>query len=129
MEQKKKGKLLKLVTLLLAIMIGSLLAGIIEYGSDSVDNKKENDSSDVEVTPQKNYYIYCYMNSGIDGMVTPKTGYYLQYSNKFLEECSSSATGYGNVYVKEGYYAYLKSKYITPNLKVYSVSSVSLSRD
>lgn len=129
MKQKIKNKLLKVVAVFLAIMIGLLLARIIEFVSDSVENKTETGSTEVETTPERNYYIYCYMNSGIDYAVTPKEGYYLQYSNKFLEECSSSATGYGNVYVKEGYYAYLKSKYITPNLKVYSVSSVSLSRD
>lgn len=129
MKQKMKDKLLKVVAVFLAIMIGSLLAGIIELVSDSVENKKEIDSTEVETTPEKKYYIYCYMNSGIDYAVTPEEGYYLQYSNKFLEECSSSATGYGNVYVKEGYYVYLRSKYITPDLKVYSVSSVSLSRN
>ena len=54
MKQKIKNKLLKVVAVFLAIMIGLLLARIIEFVSDSVENKTETGSTEVETTPERN---------------------------------------------------------------------------
>lgn len=95
-----------------------LMIGRIIY-KDIKNNKRVNEST------QKKYYVYCNTGYHEDKWDTDGNGYYIQYKNIFLKECSKSGTGYGNIHVKNGYQANLGSEWITPYTQVYYVVSVS----
>lgn len=58
----------------LAIILGFLLTTSIRLILD-----KKEDVPKEQKEPEKNYYIYCYINSNIDNIIEPENGFYLEY--------------------------------------------------
>lgn len=123
MSEFIKNKLLKIFLVFLAIILGFLLTTSIRLILD-----KKEDVPKEQKEPEKNYYIYCYINSNIDNLIEPENGFYLEYKKILLKECLLSGIGYGNIYTKIGYQANLEIEYITPQLKISHVSSVSIEK-
>lgn len=64
----------------LAIILGFLLTTSIRLILD-----KKEDVPKEQKEPEKNYYIYCYINSNIDNLIEPENGFYLEYKKNFVE--------------------------------------------
>ena len=70
MSEFIKNKLLKIFLVFLAIILGFLLTTSIRL---ILDNNEDVPQEQEE--PEKNYYIYYYINSNIDNLIEPKTGF------------------------------------------------------
>ena len=103
MSEFIKNKLLKIFLVFLAIILGFLLTTsirLILYKKEDVPKEQKE----------------------------PENGFYLEYKKILLKECLLSGIGYGNIYTKIGYQANLEIEYITPQLKISHVSSVSIEK-
>ena len=83
MSEFIKNKLLKIFLVFLAIILGFLLTTSIRLILD-----KKEDVPKEQKGPEKNYYIYCYINSNIDNLIEPENGFYLEYK-KILRKSRS----------------------------------------